>query len=179
MAGGIGSRFWPMSTQKFPKQFQDILGTGRTMIQQTFDRIKQIVPTENIYVITNQEYVELSHHQLPEIPLENIVGEPVMKNTAACNIYMVNKIADRDPDANVIVLPADHLIIKSKISFSSSNDEYNLTLELYQPSPTILPTNSHCANVLGACPNTSELDKNTLSPSIISSVGTVLDSPSL
>ena len=77
MAGGIGSRFWPMSTQKFPKQFQDILGTGRTMIQQTFDRIKQIVPTENIYVITNQEYVELSHHQLPEIPLENIVGEPV------------------------------------------------------------------------------------------------------
>ena len=117
MAGGIGSRFWPMSTQKFPKQFQDILGTGRTMIQQTFDRIKQIVPTENIYVITNQEYVELSHHQLPEIPLENIVGEPVMKNTAACNIYMVNKIADRDADANIIVLPADHLIIKEKTFF--------------------------------------------------------------
>ena len=79
MAGGIGSRFLvPMSTQKFPKQFQDIFRTGRTMIQQTFDRIKQIVPTENIYVIANQEYVELSH-QLPEIPLENIVGEPVMK----------------------------------------------------------------------------------------------------
>ena len=112
MAGGIGSRFWPMSVQKFPKQFQDILGTGRTMIQQTFDRIQQVVPAENIFVITSQEYVELSHQQLPEIPFENIVGEPMMKNTAACNIYMVNKIADKNPDANVIVLPADHLILK-------------------------------------------------------------------
>ena len=114
MAGGIGSRFWPMSVQKFPKQFQDILGTGRTMIQQTFDRIKQVVPIENIYVITNQEYVELSHQQLPEIPTENIVGEPVMKNTAACNIYMADKIADKNPNANIIVLPADHLILKEK-----------------------------------------------------------------
>ena len=112
MAGGIGSRFWPMSTQKFPKQFHDILGTGRTMIQQTFDRIKQAVPIENIFVITNTEYAELSHQQLPELPIENIVGEPMMKNTAACNIYMVNKIADLNPDANVIVLPADHLILK-------------------------------------------------------------------
>jgi mannose-1-phosphate guanylyltransferase len=82
------------------------------MIQQTFDRIKQAVPVENIFVITNQEYVELSHQQLPELPIENIVGEPMMKNTAACNIYMVNKIADLNPDANVIVLPADHLILK-------------------------------------------------------------------
>ena len=143
MAGGIGSRFWPMSTQKFPKQFQDILGTGRTMIQQTFDRIKQIVPSENIYVITNQEYVELSHHQLPEIPLENIVGEPVMKNTAACNIYMVNKIADRDPDANVIVLPADHLIIKEKtflekveLAFDlASKHDYLITLGITPTRP--------------------------------------------
>ena len=112
MAGGIGSRFWPMSTQKFPKQFQDILGTGRTMIQQTFDRIKQAVPAENIFVITNQEYVELSHQQLPDLPIANIVGEPVMKNTSACNIYMMNKIAHLNPDANVIVLPADHIILK-------------------------------------------------------------------
>ncbi|MFB0967266.1 MAG: mannose-1-phosphate guanylyltransferase, partial [Cloacibacterium sp.] len=143
MAGGIGSRFWPMSTQKFPKQFQDILGTGRTMIQQTFDRIKQIVPSENIYVITNQEYVELSHHQLPEIPLENIVGEPVMKNTAACNIYMVNKIADRDADANIIVLPADHLIIKEKtflekveLAFDlASKHDYLITLGITPTRP--------------------------------------------
>lgn len=141
MAGGIGSRFWPMSVQKFPKQFQDILGTGRTMIQQTYDRIKQIVPPENIYIITNQEYVSLSYEQLPDIPQENIVGEPVMKNTAACNIYMVNKIADKNPDANVIVLPADHLILKEnkflekvQLAFDlAAKNEYLITLGI---SPT-------------------------------------------
>lgn len=101
MAGGIGSRFWPMSTIKFPKQFHDILGTGRTMIQQTYDRISQLIPSENIFVITNLEYVELTHQQLPELPKKNIVGEPMMKNTAACNMYMVNKIADINPKANV------------------------------------------------------------------------------
>ncbi len=113
MAGGVGSRFWPMSTQKFPKQFQDILGTGRTMIQQTYDRISQIVPKENIYVITNKEYVSLTEQQLPELKPKNIVGEPMMKNTAACNIYMAKKIAAENPDANMIVLPADHLILKA------------------------------------------------------------------
>ncbi len=101
MAGGIGSRFWPLSTQKFPKQFQDILGTGRTMIQQTYDRISKMIPNENIFVITNKEYVSLSHQQLPEIPEENIVGEPLMKNTAACNLYMANKIAEINPDATI------------------------------------------------------------------------------
>lgn len=125
MAGGIGSRFWPMSTQKFPKQFHDILGTGRTMIQQTFDRIKQAVPVENIFVITNTEYAELSHQQLPELPIENIVGEPMMKNTAACNIYMVNKIADLNPDANVIVLPADHLILKENAFLEKVNQAFD------------------------------------------------------
>ena len=125
MAGGIGSRFWPMSTQKFPKQFHDILGTGRTMIQQTFDRIKQAVPIENIFVITNTEYAELSHQQLPELPIENIVGEPMMKNTAACNIYMVNKIADLNPDANVIVLPADHLILKENAFIEKVNQAFD------------------------------------------------------
>ena len=114
MAGGIGSRFWPMSTQKFPKQFHDILGTGRTMIQQTFDRINQLIPKENIFVITNQEYVELTHQQLPDVPLENIVGEPAMKNTSACNLYMAKKIEALNPDANMIVMPADHLILKEK-----------------------------------------------------------------
>lgn len=143
MAGGIGSRFWPMSVQKFPKQFQDILGTGRTMIQQTYDRIKQIVPAENIYVITNQEYVALSCEQLPEIPVENIVGEPMMKNTAACNIYMVNKIAHKNSDANVIVLPADHLILKEKtflekveLAFDlASKNEYLITLGITPTRP--------------------------------------------
>lgn len=115
MAGGIGSRFWPMSTQKFPKQFQDILGTGRTMIQQTYDRISKIIPNENIFVITNKEYIGLTQTQLPELAAENIVGEPMMKNTAACNLYMLQKIADINPDANLIVLPADHLILKTDV----------------------------------------------------------------
>ena len=115
MAGGIGSKFWPLSTQKFPKQFQDILGTGRTMIQQTYDRISKIIPRENIFVITNKEYVAISHQQLPEIPEQNIIGEPLMKNTAACNLYMANKISEINPDATIIVVPSDHLILKEDV----------------------------------------------------------------
>ena len=126
MAGGIGSRFWPMSTQKYPKQFQDILGTGRTMIQQTFDRIRKIVPVENIYVITNKEYIALTAEQLPEVNSENIVGEPMMKNTAACNIYMAKKIAAKNSEANMIVLPADHLILKENIFLKKAELAFNL-----------------------------------------------------
>lgn len=126
MAGGIGSRFWPMSTQKYPKQFQDVLRTGRTMIQQTYDRIRQIVPVENIYVITNKEYISLTEEQLPDLNPENIVGEPMMKNTAACNIYMAKKIADKNSAANVIVLPADHLILKENIFLKKVELAFNL-----------------------------------------------------
>ena len=126
MAGGIGSRFWPMSTKKYPKQFQDILGTGRTMIQQTYDRISKIVPTENIFVITNREYISLTQQQLPEIKSENIVGEPMMKNTAACNIYMAKKIAEINSKANIIVLPADHLILKENIFLKKVELAFNL-----------------------------------------------------
>lgn len=143
MAGGIGSRFWPMSTKKFPKQFHDILGTGRTMIQQTFDRISQLIPQENIYVITNQEYADLTHQQLPEIPQDNIVGEPAMKNTSACNLYMAKKIADKNPKANIIVMPADHLILKEKtflekveLAFNlTSNNDYLITLGITPTRP--------------------------------------------
>ncbi len=126
MAGGVGSRFWPLSTQKYPKQFQDILGTGRTMIQQTYDRIIKIVPAENIYVITNKEYISLTQEQLPEINSENIVGEPMMKNTAACNIYMAKKIADKNEKANIIVLPADHLILKEDNFLKKTELAFNL-----------------------------------------------------
>lgn len=115
MAGGIGSRFWPMSTQKYPKQFQDILGTGKTMIQQTYDRICNIIPAENIFVITNSEYTALTAQQLPAMDPLNIVGEPMMKNTAACNLYIAQKIANKNPKANIIVLPSDHLILKENI----------------------------------------------------------------
>lgn len=126
MAGGVGSRFWPMSTKKYPKQFQDILGTGRTMIQQTYDRIEKIVPAENIYVITNREYIALTEQQLPDVKPENIVGEPMMKNTAACNIYMAKKIAAKDSNANIIVLPADHLILKENIFLRKAELAFNL-----------------------------------------------------
>jgi mannose-1-phosphate guanylyltransferase len=143
MAGGIGSRFWPMSTQKFPKQFHDILGIGRTMIQQTFDRISQMIPPDNIYVITNQEYTDLTHQQLPEIPTDNIVGEPAMKNTSACNLYMANKIANKNPKANIIVMPADHLILKEKtflekvqLAFDlASEKDYLITLGITPTRP--------------------------------------------
>jgi mannose-1-phosphate guanylyltransferase len=143
MAGGIGSRFWPMSTQKFPKQFQDILGTGRTMIQQTYDRISKIIPKEQIFVITNVEYIELSKEQLPDIPFENIVGEPMMKNTSACILYMTNKIVDQNADANVVILPADHLILKeevflNKINFAfklASENDYLITLGIQPTRP--------------------------------------------
>lgn len=143
MAGGIGSRFWPMSTQKFPKQFQDILGVGRTMIQQTYDRISKVIPDENIFVITNKEYVNLSHQQLPEIPEKNIVGEPLMKNTAACNLYMANKIAEINPDATIIVLPADHLILKENVFLEkvelafdlASKNDYLVTLGITPTRP--------------------------------------------
>lgn len=143
MAGGIGSRFWPLSTKKFPKQFQDILGTGRTMIQQTYDRISQIIASENIFVITNQEYVELTKSQLPEIPESNIVGEPMMKNTAACNIYMLNKIKQKNENANLIILPADHLILqenkfleKVQLAFDIvSENDYLVTLGIKPTRP--------------------------------------------
>lgn len=132
-----------MSTQKFPKQFQDILGTGRTMIQQTFDRISKIIPTENIYVITNHEYVDLTITQLPDVPQNNIVGEPMMKNTAACNLYMVNKIAEKDPTANLVVLPADHLILKEDVFHEklqialdlASKNDYLVTLGIQPTRP--------------------------------------------
>ena len=143
MAGGIGSRFWPMSTAEFPKQFHDILGTGKTMIQQTFERIRQVIPTENIFVITNAEYLELTHQQLPELPKNNVVGEPSMRNTAACNIYMANKIAQINPEANIIVLPADHLILKEqtfckkvKFAFNTvSQNDYLVTLGIQPTRP--------------------------------------------
>jgi mannose-1-phosphate guanylyltransferase len=111
MAGGIGSRFWPVSRTDYPKQFLDILGTGRTLIQQTLDRFKNMVPLENIFVVTSDDYMDLVHEQLPELPLENIIGEPYRKNTAPCIAYISFKLQQKDPQAALIVAPADHLIL--------------------------------------------------------------------
>lgn len=112
MAGGIGSRFWPMSRNAFPKQFLDILGIGQTLLQQTFNRFKKICPPENIYVVTNESYVDLVKQNLPQIPHENILGEPLRRNTAPCVSYATFKIAAKNPDANIVVAPSDHIIMK-------------------------------------------------------------------
>jgi mannose-1-phosphate guanylyltransferase len=111
MAGGIGSRFWPMSRTNFPKQFLDILNTGKTLIQSTFERFATFIPTENIFVITSNEYVNIVKKQLPEIPIQNILGEPSRKNTAPCIAYISFKLNQIDPKASLIVAPADHVIL--------------------------------------------------------------------
>jgi mannose-1-phosphate guanylyltransferase len=112
MAGGVGSRFWPMSRTAHPKQFMDILGTGRTLLQQTYDRFLRVCPKENIYIVTNDSYVELVKEQIKGIKDGNILSEPARKNTAPCVAYACYKIAQLNPDALTVVAPSDHLIIK-------------------------------------------------------------------
>lgn len=112
MAGGIGSRFWPMSRTAFPKQFHDILGVGRTLLQMTYDRFVPVCPPENILVVTNERYKSLVLEQLPSLKPEQVLCEPYMRNTAPCVAYAAFWIADREPDANIIVAPSDHLILK-------------------------------------------------------------------
>jgi mannose-1-phosphate guanylyltransferase len=112
MAGGTGSRFWPLSRYAKPKQFLDILGTGRTFLQQTFDRFSKIVPTENFFVVTNAKYKDIVLEQLPEIKEEQILAEPLRRNTAPCIAYASYKIKTINPEANLIVAPSDHVILK-------------------------------------------------------------------
>jgi mannose-1-phosphate guanylyltransferase len=114
MAGGVGSRFWPLSRQGRPKQFLDILGTGRTLIQQTFDRFASFIPVENIFVVTNVRYKKLVNEQLPELKNGQVLLEPLRRNTAPCVAYAAHKIKSRNPEANLIVAPSDHLIIKEE-----------------------------------------------------------------
>ena len=109
MAGGVGSRFWPMSTVERPKQFIDVLGVGKSLLQLTYERFSGFNP-ENIWVITNQRYVDLVHQQLPEVPFENILQEPCRRNTAPCIAYVSWRIKSIDPKANVVVSPSDHIV---------------------------------------------------------------------
>ncbi len=111
IAGGIGSRFWPKSRVEYPKQFLDILNTGKTLIQSTVDRFLQFVPKENIFIVTSADYTSIVEEQLPCLSKENIVSEPSRKNTAPCIAYIAFKILKNDPEANLIVAPADHLIL--------------------------------------------------------------------
>ncbi|MDE3234496.1 MAG: mannose-1-phosphate guanylyltransferase [Bacteroidota bacterium] len=111
MAGGIGSRFWPKSRTSYPKQFLDILNTGKTLIQWTFERYAAFIPKENIYVVTSEEYTSIVAEQLPEMPVENILAEPSRKNTAPCVAYISFKLLEKDPEAALIVAPSDHMIL--------------------------------------------------------------------
>lgn len=110
MAGGVGSRFWPMSTAERPKQFIDVLGVGRTLLQLTFDRFEGIVNPENVWVVTNQNYTELVKEQLPEVPAGNILSEPCRRNTAPCIAYVSWRIKNSDAKANIVVAPSDHIV---------------------------------------------------------------------
>ena len=111
MAGGVGSRFWPVSRAALPKQFLDILNTGESLIQSTYKRFSRFIPAENIFVVTTSEYVGLVEKHLPELNPANILSEPSRKNTAPCIAYMAFKLATRNPEASFIVAPADHLIM--------------------------------------------------------------------
>lgn len=131
MAGGVGSRFWPMSTVEKPKQFIDVLGTGRTLIQMTLDRFKGICPMSNVWVVTNKRYAATVREQLPDMPEQNILLEPCRRNTAPCIAYVSWRIKTQDPKANIVVSPSDHIVmdtaefqrvIKVCMSFTGESD---------------------------------------------------------
>ena len=111
MAGGVGSRFWPMSTEERPKQFIDVLGVGRTLLQLTYDRFKDVVPVENVWVVTNARYADICAEQLPDMPRGNILQEPCRRNTAPCIAYVSCRIKEQDENANIVVAPSDHIVM--------------------------------------------------------------------
>jgi mannose-1-phosphate guanylyltransferase len=110
MAGGVGSRFWPVSTTDFPKQFHDMLGSGETLIQKTFSRLSRLIPAENILILTNERYNDLVLQQLPMVKSEQVLLEPAMRNTAPCILYASLKIKKQNPNAVMVVAPSDHWI---------------------------------------------------------------------
>ena len=131
MAGGIGSRFWPMSTTENPKQFIDVLGVGRSLLQLTYDRFKGICEPENVWVVTGAVYAQRVREQLPEIPAENVLSEPCRRNTAPCIAYVSYRIKAKDEKASICVTPSDHIVtdiqefqrvIKASMQFASESD---------------------------------------------------------
>lgn len=143
MAGGVGARFWPMSKTARPKQFIDILGTGETLIQTTFNRFRNICPPENIYIVTSEDYRELVKQQLPQVSDEQVLGEPMRRNTAPCIAYANYKILSKNPEANIVVAPSDHIILKED-NFTeailagldaTANNDWLLTLGIQPTRP--------------------------------------------
>ena len=114
MAGGVGSRFWPMSTAEKPKQFIDVLGVGRTLLQLTLDRFEGICDPQNVWVVTNEKYADIVRQQLPEVPAGNVLCEPCRRNTAPCIAYVSWRIKKKDPKANVVVTPSDHIVVNGE-----------------------------------------------------------------
>lgn len=132
MAGGIGSRFWPLSKNRMPKQFLDVLGTGKSFIRSTFERFRPLVPVENFLVVTSESYKELVLSHLPELRPEQVLAEPVRRNTAPCIAYAARRIAAENPEADMVVTPADHLItgeaefqriVREGLGFVSGSDK--------------------------------------------------------
>ena len=135
MAGGVGSRFWPVSRESFPKQFHDLLGSGKSLLQSTFDRLEKIVPAQNIYVLTNEMYQNLVLDQLHKIGKNQLILEPAMRNTAPCLLLAGLKIQKQNPDAKIIVAPSDHWIedenafVKNvKTAWENCDDERLMTM---------------------------------------------------
>lgn len=129
MAGGVGSRFWPVSTENNPKQFHDMLGTGDTLIQKTFYRLSRLIPRENILILTNARYKALVHEQLPVLEDKQIVTEPAMRNTAPCILYASMKIQKENPDAVMIVAPSDHWIEDEETFIKNVQQTFDFSLE--------------------------------------------------
>ena len=134
MGGGVGSRFWPFSKEEKPKQFLDFFGTGRSLLQTTFDRFKKIIPPENIFIVTNDAYSALTREQLPELSDSQILLEPIRRNTAPAIAYATFHIQAINPDANIVVAPSDHLILKQDVFLS----EIERGLRFVQNNPCLL-----------------------------------------
>ena len=143
MAGGVGSRFWPMSTPEKPKQFIDVLGIGKSLIQLTVERFNTVIPIENVWIVTSEKYKSIVREQLPEIPETQILLEPCMRNTAPCIEYVSRKIYAKHPEANLVFSPADHIVldvntfrevIKNSLEFTE-NREVILTLGMMPTRP--------------------------------------------
>ncbi len=143
MAGGVGSRFWPISRNTKPKQFLDILGVGKSFLQQTYDRFSKIIPKDNILIVTSSQYKDLVYEQLPGIPQDNVLLEPFRRNTAPCIAYATYKLLQKTPEASVVVSPSDHLILNEEIfldtisnalDFADKND-YLMTLGITPSRP--------------------------------------------
>ncbi len=172
MSGGVGSRFWPFSREERPKQFLDFFGTGRSLLQNTFDRFEKLIPTENIYIVTNDSYFEITKNQLPKLSDSQILLEPLRRNTAPAIAYAAFHIFAKNPQANIVVAPSDHLIMKEDIFLQ----EIERGLKFVEKNPFLL--------TLGITPSRPEtgygyIQENSVEVDGIKKVKTFTEKPNL